>query len=96
MSNVGEINGSSFSSSLSVSLTGNCIRVNGMGGEGFDITHDMIKYAALIALGPISVSKRNSTTVIYGAKYRFELIDGRTGVLTCSTEATGMVEHILF
>ncbi len=75
------------------------LRVTFPSGEEFKITHDMVKYAAVIAMGVIDIkgNSNGGNTLLHGTKIRFELKDGRTGVITCSIgESLNKIEHILF
>ena len=62
------------------------------------VTHDNVKSAEVLAMGVIEIiNSGKSTTSIYGTKYKVELADGKTAILTVGLGSTlYKVEHILF
>ena len=62
------------------------------------ITHDMVKCAAVLAMGVIDIqAKGNVTTSLYGTKYLCVLKDGRQAVLTVGLGKDAYrVERVLF
>ncbi len=57
------------------------------------ITHDMVKNAEVLAMGIIEVKNNNTTP---GIKYKVELTDGKTAILTVEIGKEDIVESILF
>ena len=68
-------------------------------GEKLIVTHDKVKYAAILCMGTIELRSNGNggNTQILGTKIRFELNDGKTGILTCSIGSNlNTVERVLF
>ena len=57
------------------------------------ITHDMVKNAEILAMGTIFVK---SNKAVPGIKYKVELTDGKTAILTVPMDKDDKVERILF
>lgn len=75
------------------------IRITYPNGQDFVITHDMVKYAAIIATGVIELRSNNNggNTLIYGCKIRFELNDGKSGVITTNLgNPLDRIEEVMF
>lgn len=66
--------------------------------EKYIVTHDKVKKAEVLAMGVIDIQKSNNTTTsIYGTKYKLELSDGKIAVLTVGLGDTlYKIEHIIF
>ena len=62
------------------------------------VTHDKVKHAEVLAMGVIDIQKNNNTTTsIYGTKYKVELTDGKVAILTVGLGNTlYKIEHIIF
>lgn len=62
------------------------------------VTHDKVKNAEVLAMGVIDIKQQGNTTVsVYGTKYKVELVDGKTAILTVGLGLTlEQIEHILF
>ncbi len=62
------------------------------------VTHDKVKSAEVLAMGVIDIqNKGNTTTSIYGTKYRVVLNDGKVAILTVGLGDTlYKIEHIIF
>ncbi len=62
------------------------------------VTHDKVKNAWILAMGVIDIRESgNQTAAIYGTKYKIELSDGKTAVLTARAGTESYrIEHIIF
>lgn len=62
------------------------------------VTHDKVKSAEVLAMGVIDIQQKgNTTTSVYGTKYKVELTDGKVAVLTVGLGDTlYRIEHIIF
>lgn len=66
--------------------------------QEYVVTHDKVKSAEVLAMGVIDIKHSgNTTTSLYGTKYRVELLDGKVAILTVGIGATlYRIEHIIF
>ena len=64
----------------------------------YEVTHDKVKHAEVLAMGVIEIKQQGNTTIsLYGTKYRVDLVDGKTAILTVGLGATlEQIEHIIF
>lgn len=77
----------------------NAFRIMYPSGEKLIVTHDKVKYAAILCMGVIGTrpNKYEGVTQILGTKIRFELNDGKSGIITCSIgDNLNIVESVLF
>ena len=66
--------------------------------EEYMVTRDKVKHAEVLAMGVIDIKKEgNTTTTLYGTKYKVELTDGKVAILTVGLGDTlYKIEKIIF
>ena len=102
-SKVGTVSGSSFPHGTFINLGQNAdgentILITFPSKEEFELTHDKVANAAILAMGVIDIEQNGKgTTTVYGTKYKVELTDGRVAILTVGLGDTlYKIERVLF
>lgn len=99
---VGQVSSSDFPVGTFINLTNNegdkAMTFTLPNKEEYVVTHDKVKHAEVLAMGVIDIqTKNNTTTSIYGTKYKVELTDGKVAILTVGLGRTlYRIEQILF
>ena len=99
---IGKVSGSEFPVGTIINLTntdGDAFMTFTLPNKTeYVVTHDKVKSAEVLAMGVIDIqNKGNTTTSLYGTKYKLVLNDGKVAVLTVGLGDTlYKIEHIIF
>ncbi len=99
---IGKVSGSEFPVGTIINLTstdGDASMTFTLPNKSeYIVTHDKVKSAEVLAMGVIDIQQKgNTTTSVYGTKYKVELTDGKVAVLTVGLGDTlYRIEHIIF
>ena len=99
---IGKVSGSSFPLGTIINLTKDegdmAFMFTYPNKEEYIVTRDKVKSAEVLAMGVIDIKNDGKgTTMIYGTKYKVELVDGKVAILTVGLGDTlYKVESVLF